>query len=67
MQNLNEIEPIVCSKQSFKGCQLNFSTEFVQHESYYSNPDRIARISFWGICNFDFNLSFKLGYQVEQA
>ena len=35
--------------------------------AYYSNSDGIVWIFFWSISNFDFNLLFKLGYQVEWA
>ena len=67
LQNLNDIEltislkwlvtgsQLICSNPSCPICALLF--KFGQNRVHLS----------WSICNFDFNLLFKLGYQTEQA
>ena len=65
LQNLKDIELITYLKRSLTGSQLIFSNSFCPICALLFKF-RIMHL-FWSICNFDFNLLFKLGYQAEQA
>ena len=65
LQNLNDL--IIYLKWSFKDSQLIFlnSSCPISTLSFKFRQNRVHL--FWAICDFDFNLLFKLGYQAEQA
>ena len=67
LQNLNDIELIICLKQSFTGSQLIFWNSFCPICALLFKFRQNRMRLFWIICNFDFNLLFNLGYQSEQA
>ena len=66
LQNLKDIELITYLKRSLTGSQLIFLNSFspICAVLFKLRPNRMHL--FWSICNFDFNLLFKLGYQAEQ-
>ena len=67
LQNLNDIDLIMSSKRSTMHSQLIFWNSFcpIRALLFKFRQDRMHL--FWSICNFDFNLLFKSGYQADQA
>ena len=67
LKYLNVIELIHCSNRWFVGSQFIFSNsvKLVWVLLYKFRQKRMHL--FWSICNFDFNLLFRLGYQAEHA
>ena len=60
----NDIELINCSKWLFTGSQLIFLHSSCSFWSLFFTLRPNSICLFWRICNFDFNLLFKLGFQV---
>ena len=67
LQNSNDIELIICLRRSFTGSQLICSNYFCSISALLFNFKQNPMHLFWSICNFDFNLLSKLGYQAENA
>ena len=67
LQNLKNIELIICLKRSLTGSQLIFSNSFYPICALLFKFRQNRMHLFWSSCNFDFNLLFKLGHQAEQA
>ena len=69
LQKLNDliIELIICLKRSFTGSQLICLNSFCSLCALLFNFRQNRMHLFYSICNIDFNILFKLGYQAEQA
>ena len=67
LQNLNDIELIIYSKQSFTGSQSFFSNSICPIWALLFKFKHNCMYLFWSICNFKFSILLKLGYQAEQV
>ena len=67
LQNLNNIELIICLKWLFMGSHLICLNSFCPICTLLFKFRQNCMHLFWSICNCDFNLLFKLGCQAEQS
>ena len=67
LQNLNDIELMICLIRSFTGNHLVFLNSFFPICALLFKSRQNRMHLFWSICDFEFNLLFKLGYRAEQA